>query len=360
MKTNKTVHRAGVIGLGRIGYTLQFDRKREQPASHSAAFSSDKRFILAGGFDRDLNKMTAWSRSYPKAKIYDNPDEMLSDGKWDVLVIAVEEREHLPVIKKAAAAGPGLIVLEKPVAPSLKEALQIKKICSFYGVPVCVNHERRFSKDYRMAANLLSCGSFGNIVSVKASIFSPNNAWFRNDLSEGKGTLVHDGTHLVDAMRFLTGKNIRIVNAITAGKDKKGNIAGISAMGYAGERAVVTMDLGYRTGQFEFEIDLVCEKGRVRIGNGTFDVFQAKKSPYYEGFESLARDPAYSVKKNGKTGYFSGMVRNCADFLEGKSGLASTLDDGIEAMSVIEEIAKAAGLTPVPSPRVERGGRRSA
>lgn len=343
MKQKKPLYRAGIIGLGRIGFSLQFDKKREQPASHSAALSSEKRFILSGGFDRDLAKMAAWSAKYPRAKIYDNLDEMLSDGKWDLLVIAVDEKEHLPVAKKTAAALPRLVILEKPVASSLKETLQIKNIFRKYGVNVCVNHERRFSKDYKMAAALIASGELGAPVTARGSIYSPNFAWRKNDFAGGTGTLVHDGTHLADALRFLTGGNIRIENAAAAGNDKNGNVAGISAFGSIGKDTALIMDFGYRTQQFEFEIDVVCGKGRVRIGNGIMDIFRAKESPYYEGFRSLVRDRAYGVRKTGKTGYFSGMTANCADFLDGKSKLSSTLDDGIEAMRIVETIAKKAG-----------------
>lgn len=343
MKKTKRLFRVGIIGLGRIGFTLQFDKKREQPASHSAAFSGEKRCVLSGGFDRDLAKMAEWSKRYPRAKIYDNLNEMLSDGVWDILVIAVGEKEHLPVVKIAAASGPGLIVLEKPAAPSVKDALLIKKTCSLFRVPVCINHERRFSKDYRLAAGLTASGEFGKIVSVNAFINSSNYAWYRGDYKEGRGTLVHDGTHLVDAIRFLTGENIRIGSASLNGKEKNGNIAGVSASGTIGKDIAVNMRFGYRTSQFEFEIDLVFEKGRIRVGNGILEVYRSQKSPYYEGFHSLVRDKAYSPGRTGKTGYFSGMASNCADFLEGKSVLVSNLDDGVEAMKTVEAIARAAG-----------------
>jgi hypothetical protein len=37
------------------------------------------------------------------------------------------------------------------------------------------------------------------------------------------------------------------------------------------------------------------------------------------------------------------MVQNCVDFLDGKEPIASTLDDGIEAIKIIEKIGSSDG-----------------
>lgn len=40
---------AALIGLGRIGFSLGFDRKREQPASHTMALKTVEEFGLLPG-----------------------------------------------------------------------------------------------------------------------------------------------------------------------------------------------------------------------------------------------------------------------------------------------------------------------
>lgn len=339
----KAPYRACIIGLGRIGYSLQFDRKREQPASHSAALAADKNFRLAGGYDSDIAKMAAWSRRYPGAKIYDNLGEMLADGRWDLIVVAVDEVSHLPVTQAAAKAGPGLIVLEKPVAPSVREAEMIRKSCNLAGVPVVVNHERRFSRDYRQVAELITAGRLGRIRTVHGSIYSPNFGWRKNDHTGGKGTLLHDGTHIIDIIRFLTRQELTVEAAAGYGDKFGGNIGGIGATGRIGKDIFLTLDFGFQTRQFGFEVEMNFEKGRVRIGNGVLEVSEARPSPLYEGFFSLKADRSYGTDKTGRTGYFSGMVRHCAEVLDGKTSPASSLDDGIEAMRIAEKIAKLSG-----------------
>ena len=65
-KSKKTIYTAAVIGCGRIGYSLGQDKKREQPASHTAALIENQRIKLIAGCDTDLSKAEEWhSANYP-------------------------------------------------------------------------------------------------------------------------------------------------------------------------------------------------------------------------------------------------------------------------------------------------------
>ena len=43
---NEKKYKVAIIGTGRIGFTLGFDKKREQPASHSFAINKNSRLEL--------------------------------------------------------------------------------------------------------------------------------------------------------------------------------------------------------------------------------------------------------------------------------------------------------------------------
>ncbi len=328
-------YRAGIIGLGRIGFTLGFDKKREKPSSHSDAFGRNRRILLDGGFDINPEKRKLWGKYYKRASVYSSAAEMLSDGKWDILVIAVPEEFHLAVFKKAVKAIPGVIVLEKPVAPAINDARAIKQEAENLGVPVLVNHERRFSRDYITMKRIITGGKLGEPVNIVSSLYTPSRAWKYGDEIFGKGALVRDGTHLFDAVNFLLGERPVIHYVKATGVKKKGNIAGITCLGQAAGVDAV-FNIGFKADHFTFEIDLICKTGRIRIGNGMFEVSAAKISPFYGGFYSLIKDPRFKAFR--KTGGFSGMAANCVEFLDGKSLLLSTLDDGIDALLTIEEI----------------------
>jgi hypothetical protein len=56
-------------------------------------------------------------------------------------------------------------------------------------------------------------------------------------------------------------------------------------------------------------MEFSCEKGRLRIGNGIFEVWESAESPYAEGFRSLKKTAAAF---ECPTGYFANMTADAA------------------------------------------------
>jgi hypothetical protein len=67
------------------------------------------------------------------------------------------------------------------------------------------------------------------------------------------------------------------------------------------------MEIGAGRDHLVFELEFSCARGRLRIGNGVFEVWESAKSPYAEGFRSLART---GEAFEGKTGYFANMMED--------------------------------------------------
>jgi predicted dehydrogenase len=156
-------YRAALIGTGRIGFSLQNDRLREQPASHAAALAGHPRVTLVAGCDIDPTALAAFHKKYPRTCAYSDAAMLMREEKPDIVSVAVEEGGHLPIMKEICPFRPRLVILEKPVAPNLVDARRIIEVSRRFRVPVCVNHERRFSRDYLTAKNLLHQGAIGTL-----------------------------------------------------------------------------------------------------------------------------------------------------------------------------------------------------
>lgn len=333
-------YRVCVIGLGRIGHTLQFDRLREQPASHTRTLSSHPRVILGGGCDNDAAKRAAFTRRYPHTLVTATIAELMEQGPWDIVVIAVNESAHLAVCEAVFPHIPALVVLEKPVAPTLEGARAIFELSRRWNVPVQVNHERRFSLDYVFVHDLLKKGYLGRPLTITATMMDQGKAVYPDDRENARGTLLHDGTHLLDAVFFLTGGRMKIESAVPLGLGGDGTISGILLQGRVDDSGFQAR-VGFESSALVFEIEFMMEKGRVRIGNGTLSVELAKPSPYYEKFFSLL--PDRSVRPYRKTRYFSGMVDNCVAYLDRKARLGSPLSEALRGMEWMETVMKAVG-----------------
>ena len=108
---------------------------------------------------------------------------------------------------------------------------------------------------------------------------------------------------------------------------------------YATEKCPdVSIIMSGRSRFFGFEIDITGTEGKICIGNGFLKLYKREKSKLYSGFYSLQSDK--EIKPIKKTLYFANMVKNAVDFLDGKQPLRSTLQNGINALVVLEEIKK--------------------
>ena len=64
--TKKSAYTAALVGTGRIGFTLGFDKKREQPASHTMALLANPRVRIVAGCDTDTKRLESWQRYVSK------------------------------------------------------------------------------------------------------------------------------------------------------------------------------------------------------------------------------------------------------------------------------------------------------
>ncbi len=330
-------YQAAIIGTGRIGFLLGKDRRREQPAAHTAALNANKRIKLIAGCDIDGTRLTLWQKENPQAKIFGHIDKLLSEISADIITVAVNEDAHLSTTLKVLNSRPRLVILEKPVALNTEEAYKIKEASDNLNVPVMINHERRFSKDYQLVKKLIEDNKLGNLQLIRGSLWSGMRVYSASQEASGAYSLIHDGTHLVDIVQYLLGRQLEnpIVSNIIRDNDNSVRQAEVN---YLINDIGISLTFSGRCKYFGFDLELRFSEGRILIGNGLFQVETKKESPYYSGFFSLLKDKSFKPAK--KSGYFSNMVQNAVDFLDNKSPLISTLDDGINTLKTLEDIKK--------------------
>lgn len=339
---------AAIIGTGRIGFTLGFDKKRESPASHTMALLKNPYVKLIAGCDTFEDNLRQWkkyvSRYNRDVRAYSSTKELLEKEKADIIVIAVNEDSHLQTALEVLAAKPRLVILEKPVALNTADGEKIVSAAEKYDVPVLVNHERRFSEDYKLARQYIDQGKIGKIMCVNARLDSGLRVYAKSEEESGAYSLLHDGTHLADIVTFLleknTGeknvlKNMKITN-VTVDEEKADVIRNVTAKFESEKCPDVNISISGRSRYFGFEVDLIGTEGRIKIGNGIFDFSRRQQSKLYTGFYSLEKDR--KIRPPKKTLYFSNMIQNAVDFLDGREDLKSTLQTGMNTLSLLEAI----------------------
>lgn len=325
---------AAIIGVGRIGFSLGFDKKREQPASHTMALLANKNIQLIAAADKNPENLINWQKYVKNSKIFNSSQELYKSIHPDIITVAVNEESHMDECLKAIQAKPKLVILEKPVALNTEEAKRIELCASENKVPVMVNHERRFSKDYLTAKEYLK--KIGKLQSIRGELFSGLRIYGEQFEKDGSYSLIHDGTHLVDIIHFILDEQLN--NPIVTGiyRDEENIVRNFTANFTSSKCSNIQIQMSGRSRFFTFGIDILGTEGRICIGNGYAKFYQRKESKLYTGFYSLTNDK--SVKLPKKTGYFANMLQNGVDFLNGDSELLSPLKSAIEDLRVLEEI----------------------
>ncbi|GHT74033.1 oxidoreductase [Spirochaetia bacterium] len=305
-----------IIGLGRIASLLEDDRLREKPCTHAGAIAANPDCRLAAGADTNEERRRLFSERW-QVPVYADAETMLREQRPAILHIATHPDSHLRYCELAAAAGVPVVVCEKPLADSLRSARKIAALQKSGKIRIITNHERRYQADYIEAEKILRDEQLGSLLSVKATLYMGKTQRLVD-------VFWHDGTHLIDALMFLTGSVLRHKKRWGANLSSRAGTAWLS--GYleprsgalsgtpsaaAADRTAIPfiIELGAGRDHLVFELEFSCAQGRLRIGNGLFEVWESGPSPYAENFRSLKKTrEGFALH----TGYFANMIRDAA------------------------------------------------
>lgn len=330
--TPKGKIRSAIVGLGRIASSLEDDPLREKPATHAGAIATNPDLRLIGGADPDPEKRESFRTRWKVGAVFSDAAELIQETRPDILHIATPPETHLHLIQLAAKHRVPLVISEKPLAPTEKEARLAISFCRKYRIRLMVNHERRFALDYVHTRKRVLEKTYGELLAVQAQLFMGRTR-------QAGEVLLDDGTHLLDMIRFLTAGEISDITS--RGKPKlAGGAIEASFRLKRGKELPVPAHLlvGGRRDHFVFELDLSFERGRIRVGNGLYEEYESVESPYYVGAKSLRLIPGIRFEK---TRYFSGMMEEAVALIRDPSREPiSGGEDGLKAVKAIRDIIR--------------------
>ncbi|KPU62793.1 dehydrogenase [Thermococcus sp. EP1] len=147
-----------------------------------------------------------------KAKFYSSHEQLLRDKKVDAVYIAIETYRHKEIAIKAAEEGKH-ILLEKPIALTLKDADDIIKATKKAGVKLMVPFNPRFTIPLRKAKNMIEAGEIGDleyIYAISEYVKPPtfleglDMSWFLDVNKAGGGGFMDTAPHGIDSLLWLT------------------------------------------------------------------------------------------------------------------------------------------------------------
>jgi predicted dehydrogenase len=197
---------AKVIDVGLIGFGLAA-RSFHAPVIHAVPG-----LRLAAIVQRSGNEAASL---YPDARIVRSVEKLLAISDIRLVVIATPNDTHCCIARQCVDAGRDVVV-DKPLAPTLDEALELAEFARKRGRLLTVYHNRRFDGDFQAIRQLVAEGRLGRIVRFESNYdrFRPHlkaNAW-RERSGSGTGVFMDLAPHLIDHALVLFG----LPEAVTA------------------------------------------------------------------------------------------------------------------------------------------------
>nr|WP_315241631.1 Gfo/Idh/MocA family oxidoreductase [uncultured Albidiferax sp.] len=188
-KLNIAVAGAGIIGQAHIAVLAQSQR-----CSLSAIV--------------DPSPAAAATAAQAGVPLYPSLAALLAAAKPDGIVLATPNHLHLPQALECMAAGVP-ILLEKPIAATLDQGLQLQKVAEETQARVLIGHHRAHSPIMAKAKEVVDSGKLGKLVSVmgSAQFFKPDDYFSSGPwrTQPGGGPILINLIHEVHNLRMLCG-----------------------------------------------------------------------------------------------------------------------------------------------------------
>lgn len=179
--------RAGVVGLGMMGRNhVRVYETAIEGVELVAVADPDPAALAATTLGRDVRG-------------YEDAERMFAEEELDLVSVVAPTSLHLPVALAALRGGANVLV-EKPIAATREEALEMIAAAKAAGRMLTVGHIERFNPAIRELRRRLAAGELGRIFQISATRLGPFPARIRD-----VGVVVDLAPHDLDVMRYLVG-----------------------------------------------------------------------------------------------------------------------------------------------------------
>jgi len=325
-----------LIGCGRIGFLLENDKLRNKPCTHFGGASAAG-LKITSACDMDINRLKEFGikSGIKDSSLFTDYRELLKSRKPRMVIIATWTDTHAAIALEAIKNGSEILIIEKPAASSLPRIKRIITDADKNGCRIIVNHERRFDSRYNKVKEMIQNRVIGEIKTVNARMLTGSYRG-KSFIEEGGGPLLHDGTHLVDIIRFFFGEITTVQGEFTRFTRTAGFEDSASAWLKSDSGINIFLEAGGGRKYFQFELEIWGTDGKILIGNGYNRLFLKKKSVLYTGFNDISETEFPPIKYKN---CFTELYKSASLILKGKdTSEISGIEDGYKSLEIIHAV----------------------
>ena len=248
------VANVGVIGVGSMGH------------NHVRVYAEMDSSNLIAVADVNAEAAERVGRAY-RLNAYTDYREMLAREKLDLVSVAVPTRLHRQVVEDAINAGVHVLV-EKPIAATVKEGEEMIALAERKGVKLTVGHIERFNPAILELKHRLDEEQLGRIFQIhvrRTGPFPPR--------VEDVGVVIDLATHDLNIVEYLTGSQIRSLFAETERRIHAKYEDLVSAVMRFRNGTIGVLDINWLTPTKIRELSIVGERGMFLVNYLSQDLY---------------------------------------------------------------------------------------
>ncbi len=256
---NVAKHRAGVVGLGRMGSTFDDEIERGGmvflPYCHAPSYFHSPLVDLVAGADLDAEQRALFGERWGVGSehLYEDYNEMMAKERLDIVSVCTSSRHRSRIVQDLARGGAKAIWAEKPISPSLEEGDEMVRVCREEGVQLAINCGRRWNPLISEAKSIIDAGDLGALLQI--TVYAECG-------------MSSNGSHIIDLIRYLAGGEVEWVMGEIEDDDEVGDQEGRGNGYLAFDNGVRSFIRTTSCGPAYWEADVIGEQGRIRsLGN---------------------------------------------------------------------------------------------
>lgn len=160
-------------------------------------------------FSRSADKRASFASRYHCAQA-NSYDAILRDDHVDAIINTTPNDVHLQTTQAAASAGKH-VFLDKPIANTVADALEIARVCREAEVVLALGYQRRRETHFRWIKQHIDAGDFGKLVQAEGNISRDRlgkvdlSSWRYRAAGMPGGVMLQIGIHYADVLEYLMG-----------------------------------------------------------------------------------------------------------------------------------------------------------
>jgi len=207
--------------------------------------------------------------------IYTDYRVMLDQTRPALMAIATPSGSHAAIALECIERGIP-IIMEKPIALSMKDADEIVRRSEACSIHVCACHQNRFNEPVVLLRGALESGRFGKISHASVCVrWNRNRAYYeqapwRGTWAQDGGALMNQSIHGIDLLSWMLGEDAREVMGMTRRAQHdylEAEDAGLALVRFdSGAIASIEGTVNAFGSNLEETLTIFGERGLVRLG----------------------------------------------------------------------------------------------